>query len=202
MRASVAIVSFLPDAGHVLPLIRIGAVFAERGYEVICYLPQECAGYVDGYNVRVVSLGPAIDDTTKIGYIKALGKLARRSVFYNAFSGATDLFSCYWRPLLSWAARQSAFVRRSLLEQQPLLLLGDSHLFGPLYADLSRDLRIPLILHSSEGTTRLDQTRYVQVYGIDGSSYRLQRSVEFLGCNHGEINPTYFSSDARIQFER
>ena len=67
MKQSIAVVSFLPDAGHVLPLLRVAAEFFERGYNVVCYLPQECANYLSGYEFEFVSLGPQL--TTLSGQV-------------------------------------------------------------------------------------------------------------------------------------
>jgi len=56
MAPSIALVSFLPDAGHVRPLLRIAEAFSRRGYDIVCYLPKECETYLHGYRFRFVSL--------------------------------------------------------------------------------------------------------------------------------------------------
>ena len=180
MRRSIAVVSFLPDAGHVLPLLRIAAAFSERGYDVVCYLPQECANYLSGSNFDFVSLGPAINDVNKKGYNEALQKLSRSSIFYNAFSGYADLSDCYWNPLTVSASRQLKLVQSGLARQQPLFLLCDDHVFRLRYVTLSQQLKTPLVLHTFEGYRRC-QNQYVQVYGISNLPRPLQALIEYSG---------------------
>jgi UDP:flavonoid glycosyltransferase YjiC (YdhE family) len=180
---SIAIVSFLPDAGHVMPLLRVAAVFSERGYDITCYLPQECAHYLNGYDFAFVSLGRVINDTIRADYEEVLAKLSRRSVFYNAFSVYADLSVCYLDPLVFGVSQQItlAQVRTGLIRQQPLFFLTDDHIFRSLYINLSKELAIPLVIHSSEGYRRY-QDPFVQFYGISNLARPVQALVEKLGA--------------------
>ena len=183
MKQSIAVVSFLPDAGHVLPLLRVAAEFFERGYNVVCYLPQECANYLSGYEFEFVSLGPAINDVVRASYDKVLLKLSRSSVFYNAFSSYIDLSSRYWEPLKLSAGHQLALIQPRLANQRPLFLLSDDHvfrIFRSLYIKIAHELEIPIILHSTDGYLPF-QSEYVQVYGISDLPRRWQMLIEYLG---------------------
>ena len=183
-KRSIAVVSFLPDAGHVLPLMRLAAAFFGRGYDVVCYLPQECLIYSSGYNFEFVSLGPVINDDIKNSYNEVLSKLSRRSVFYNAFTVYVDLSDGYWQPLKFMASQQFALVQSHLAKQPPLLLLCDDHVFRSWYLRLSKELEIPVVFHTFEGYRRC-QNQYVQVYGISSLSRPLQVLVEYLGAASG-----------------
>src|SRR5262249_36374434 len=165
MKRSIAVVSFLPDGGHVIPLLRIAAAFSELGYNVVCYLPQECANYLRGSNFEFVSLGPAINDVVTKGYNEALLKLSRSSIFYNAFSRYSDLSDRYWNPLIARASKQLKLCQTGLVNQRPLFFLSDDLVFRLWYVRLSQELGTPLVLHPFEGYRRC-QDRYVQVYGI------------------------------------
>lgn len=163
MTHPVAVLSILPDAGHVFPLLRVAASLSERGHDVVCYLPQECEKYLNGYDFRFVSLGPAFSETAKDTYRDMLLRLSKKSIFYNAFAGSVDLSEGYWDPLISEA--RLASVKSHLATERPLLLLCDDHVFKELYASLSTDLDIPLVLHTFEGHRR-HQNLYVYTYGI------------------------------------
>jgi UDP:flavonoid glycosyltransferase YjiC (YdhE family) len=185
MKRSIAVVSFSPDAGHVLPLLRIAAAFQDLDYGVVCYLPQECADYANYLsrpNFEFVSLGLALNDIIKKSYNEALLKLSRSSIFYNAFSRYMDLSDGYWAPLTFWASQQFTLVQSHLANQRPLFLLADDHVFRLWYVRLSQELETPLVLHASEGSYRSCQSQFVQVYGISRLPRLLQALVEYLGA--------------------
>lgn len=178
---SIAVLSFLPDAGHVFPLLRIAASFQERGYESFCYLPEECANYLRGYNFDSVSLGPIMNDALRRSYDRTLLQLSKKSIFYNAFSSYVDLADSYWEPLKLRALQLLPQVKAGLTKQRPLFLLCDDHVFRSWYINLSQELKIPLVLHTSQGYRR-SQSPYIQVYGISDWTRPKQVMVEKLGA--------------------
>lgn len=178
---SIAVLSFLPDAGHVFPLLRIATSFQERGYEISCYLPAECANYLRGYDFDFVSLGPIMNDAISRSYDRTLLQLSKRSIFYNAFSSYADLAGSYWEPLKLRALQLLPQVKAGLAKHRPLFLLCDDHVFRSWYVNLSQELKTPLVLHTFEGYRRF-QDPYIQVYGISDLSRPKQVMVEKLGA--------------------
>jgi UDP:flavonoid glycosyltransferase YjiC (YdhE family) len=178
---SIAILSFLPNAGHVFPLLRVAASFQERGYESSCYLPEECVNYLRGYNFDFVSLGPIMNDALRKSYDRTLLQLSKSSIFYNAFSSYADLADSVWEPLKFRTLQLLPQVKAGLASQRPLFLLCDDHVFRSWYVNLSQELKIPLVLHTFEGYRR-SQNPYVQVYGISDLSRPKQVMVERLGA--------------------
>lgn len=183
---SIAVLSFLPDAGHVFPLLRVAASFQEQGYQCSCYLPEECANYLRGYNFDFVSLGPIMNDASRSSYNRTLLQLSKKSIFYNAFSSYADLTNTYWEPLKFRTLELLPQVRAALARQRPLFLLCDDHVFRSRYVDLSKELRIPLVLHTFEGYRR-SQDPFVQAYGINDLSRPKQIAVEKLGAFCGRL---------------
>ena len=180
MARSIAVVNFLPDAGHVFPLLRVASAFSERGYDVVVYLPQECETYIEGYNFQFISIGSVSSTTMNDNINKTLLKLSKSSIFYNAFSNYVDLSENFWDPLSLTVSKKFELVRLHLAEQRPVFLLSDDHVFRGLYAKLSVDLDIPLVLHTFEGYRRY-QSLYMKIYGISSLSRQSQQLVEFLG---------------------
>jgi UDP:flavonoid glycosyltransferase YjiC (YdhE family) len=183
---SIAVLSFLPDAGHVFPLLRVAASFQEQGYQCSCYLPEECANYLRGYSFDFVSLGPIMNETFRSNYNRTLSQLSKRSIFYNAFSSYADLAASYWGPLQFRTLDLLPQVRAALARQRPLFLLCDDHVFRSWYVDLSEELKTPLVLHTFEGYRRF-QNPYVQAYGISDLSHPQQVIVEKLGAFCGRF---------------
>src|SRR5262245_9725103 len=134
MAHSVAVVNFEPNAGHVLPLLRIAAAFATRGHEVTCYLPAECERLLDGYPFRFVSLGQGHE---RARVDRTLGELSRRSVFYNAFSNYADLSENVLAPLTVRMRGELPALTARLAEQRPLFMLSDTHNFQAWYVKLA-----------------------------------------------------------------
>jgi UDP:flavonoid glycosyltransferase YjiC (YdhE family) len=180
MAPSIALVSFLPDAGHVRPLLRIAEAFSRRGYDIVCYLPKECETYLHGYRFRFVSLDVTPPVATEDEHKNTLRALSHRSIFYNAFSRYVDMSAGVWQPLARRFATRLPFLRARLARQQPLFLLCDDHVFLPWYLRLSRDMATPVVFHTFEGH-RHCQDVYVQIYGITTLPRPRQVLVESLG---------------------
>ena len=194
MAYSLALVNFLPDAGHVFPLLRVAAAFSERGYDVVCYLPEECEKCLKGYDFRFVSLGPVFNASMKEEYSKTLCKLSNKSIFYNAFSNYMDLSDSFWDPLKCNVSKHMPLVKSHLAEQRPLFMLSDAHIFHWWYVKLSADTETPLVLHTFEGH-RPCQNSYVRTYGISNLPRQLQVPVEYLG----EFSKRLFGLQRRIR---
>jgi UDP:flavonoid glycosyltransferase YjiC (YdhE family) len=186
MAPSIAVVSLLPDAGHVQPLLRVAAAFSRRGYDVVCYLPAECETYLRGSSFRFVSLDVKPPVATDEARSRTLRALSRRSIFYNAFSRYRDMSAGVWQPLARRLAPRLPFLRACLARQQPLLLLCDDHVFRPWYLRLARDLDTPIVFHTFEGYRHCQDT-YVQIYGLTTVPRSLQVLVESLGWLSGRL---------------
>ena len=176
-RPKLAVVCFLPDAGHVLPLLRLGRMFAEAGWQVSCYVAEEFDSIVKDYGLgfRPIRLG------SRDALTRTARMLSGRSIFYNAFSNYMDLYDFYWIPLRGKVSRELAAVAHDLEAMRPECLLCDSHEFLDWYERLARCCGARLIVNRSDGTLRRSQRRFIQAYGYSGHTATLQGLVELSG---------------------
>ena len=68
---NIAFLSFIPDTGHIMPLLRIAYTLKEYKYNVICYFPEECRNLSNNFKIPFKSLGRVSeivddDDTEEI----------------------------------------------------------------------------------------------------------------------------------------
>lgn len=56
MAHTIALVSFPPDAGHVLRPRRVAGTILEHGHTIEYYLPQEYEKYLERYDFQFLSL--------------------------------------------------------------------------------------------------------------------------------------------------
>lgn len=171
---SVVILSFLPDLGHALPLLRIGRELADAGYEVACYLPEECRSVVDRYGFRYVSLGPCLAPEQR----QVLRELSMRSDAYMACLGLRTLTRRYWFPIAQTMTPKLAMVRDSLRSKPPRCLLVDPHVFGDWYERLAVDTGALLIRHQAEGTRMWAQRLHAILFGVQRRPEWVKRLAE------------------------
>ena len=57
---NIAILALYPDAGHIAPLLKNGAMLVARRHEVICLLPNECSALTSSYGLTNTQIGPAL----------------------------------------------------------------------------------------------------------------------------------------------
>ncbi len=173
-----AIVCFLPDAGHVLPLLRLGRLLQTLApSRVTCFLTGNFAAAArdHGFELREILAGAARwpDDLAVT--------LAGKSLFYNAFSGYTEMSDRYWMPLRDSASQELPTVVSALRDLEPHLLICDDHVFSDWYERLAASCGARLLVNRSEGTLRWMQRPYVRTYGFNSRAEVIQRLVEMLG---------------------
>lgn len=171
------VMCFLPDAGHVLPLLRLGRLFAEAGWEVICYVAEdfESAARAFGFEYRPIRLR----SRHRLPQIARI--LSKRSIFYNAFSNHMDLYDFYWIPLRAAVSQELTGIADALEAMQPQALLCDSHEFLDWYERLAQCCGARLIVNRADGTLRRAQRPFVQTYGYNSRTAALQWLVEVSG---------------------
>jgi UDP:flavonoid glycosyltransferase YjiC (YdhE family) len=141
---NIAILALYPDAGHVVPLLKIGAMLVARGHEVICLLPNECSALTSSYGLTHTQIGPALSTIAA----KATGK----------FGGCTILmasFDVYWRDYYTAIFADSVHMVERILKElksRPVdLILVDNHQFPEVSAGIGAELNVPVVFHDSVG---------------------------------------------------
>lgn len=176
-RRRAAVLCFLPDAGHVVPLLRLARLFAQAGWEVTCHVGESFEATVRGFGFEYRPL--------QLRSHHRLARVARtlsnRSIFYNAFSNYEDLYDFYWYPLRAAVSQQLAGLADALQALQPESVLCDSHEFLDWYARLAQCCAARLIVNHADGTFRRAQRPFVQAYGYRSRGAAWQRLTEVSG---------------------
>lgn len=162
------VVCFLPDTGHVIPLLRMADTISRRSAcDVMCFLAGRFESAVRQYGFQFRSLAAAGGFPPPF----TIGKLANKSIFYSAFSNHFDLRDYYWAPLREAVSRDLGNLLAELKELQPEWVLCDSHLFLDWYEQLARCCQARLVVNHSEGTLRRFRRVFDQTYGLTDGKY-------------------------------
>jgi len=143
-RLKVAILALLPDSGHVVPLLKVGAMLVARGHEVICLLPDECSAVAETYGLANTRIGPALSP---------IAAEARRG--FGARTIFTASLDVYYRDYHAAIFARSADMVESILNElkprPPDLILVDNHQFPDVFAGIGAELGVPIVFHDSAG---------------------------------------------------
>src|SRR5262245_7024511 len=90
---SVAVLCFLPDYGHLQPVLKIADALAERGFESQCDVPDECEELMRRFPFDVTLLPNAQLSEPK----RRLAKVFARGLFFNAACSYVHYLLCYPR---------------------------------------------------------------------------------------------------------
>jgi hypothetical protein len=173
-----AVICFLPDTGHVLPLLRLARLVRRQApVEVVCYVQDKFEERVREYGFEHRGL-PGIEPPSDSGTLSAL---SRRSVFYNAFSSYCDLRDHDWTPLRDAVSRGLGALAESLRAQEPRLVVCDSHLFLDYYLRLAACCGARLIANRADGSLARFRRLSVQTYGLREGRRWVSLAVEAAG---------------------
>ncbi len=175
---NIGFISFIPDSGHISPLLRLAAVFAARKYNVICYFPEESIQFADEFNVPVKSLGRVTDEISG----QVFAGLSARSIFYNAFSCYYDLDKGYTQPIQLSITEKTEYIKEMLIRDNLSLIIADSNCFNNWYKAFAALTKAPLVIHLSEGNCRNWQRSFVLAYGLTNHSPWFQAAIEIIGA--------------------
>ena len=174
---SVAVICFLPDYGHLQPILKIADALAERGFEIKCYVPHECAALM-----RRFQFDHTLFPNSQLAEPKRrLARVFARGLFFNAACSYVHYLLCY--PRVAEAA--SAFapeLNRQLRAQRPDIILCDAHFFEDWCKRIATSLGVPLVINSLDGSLAYNQRPFVQIYGATTASSMIQNAVETAGA--------------------
>ncbi len=164
MGKRLAFICLLPDPGHITPLLRLAASFAEHGYDIKCFCPEECIQLVGEFDIPAVSFGRI----TTASHREIFNKLAKHSIFYNAFTFYKDIQLKYYRHIKTSIFKKMGNIRTLLEQYDPVLIIADDHALQFCYRHLSVVLNKKVVFHASGGNYR-----YPNVYD------KINKSVKF-----------------------
>ncbi len=155
----IAVVSLLPDLGHVIPLMKIGAALQRAGATVVCFLPDSCDGLGAQYPLELRSGGPRTSARTR-----ELASGFRHSYLGRALVSRALLR--YFASVRHDASLALGSLRAALDQLAPDVVLADPHELRAWLRYLAHSCGADLILHESEGTLRRWQSLPVQLRGL------------------------------------
>lgn len=176
---TVAVICFVPDTGHVMPLLRLAVQVSRRsGARMVCFLSGK-------FEKAVGDLGFAfhrIEGVDECASAPLFISLSEKSVFYNAFSNYQDLQDHYYAPLHEAVSRALPDLVASLDDLQPSLVLADTNTFKREYLRLAARCGAPLVLNRAAGWAVAAKPRlFERVYGLSRRPAALQSMVELAG---------------------
>lgn len=181
---SIAVLCFLPDAGHVQPLLRLArTISCHIGGRATCFLAPrfEPMATEHGFGFRpLASFDTPVD-------ARVFAELSRRSNFYNQFSDFSDLFDRYWVPLFQRVNRELEPLAIRLRAERPAVLVADDHIFPTYYRMLAAACGARLVLHRSTGSLFPYHRPFVRAYGLSSWPDWAQRTVERAGELHVKV---------------
>lgn len=138
-----AVVCFVPDSGHVIPLLKIAAQVRQT-CDILVVVPDELVDLVSDYGFRAVGVGPVRPESGQLElqrYITA-SEWARIT---SAHAGSVDK---YFGPLKAGIVRSFPRHRAVLCEYRPTCVLSDNHgLVSSEARIFLRSLKVPVFLH-------------------------------------------------------
>lgn len=175
---SVAVICFLPDLGHLLPMLKAADALRERGHDVTCFAPPDCAGAASRYPFTFVPLvSPDLAEAKKV-----LARTFARSLFFNAFTGYAHINLHQTGKVVRAAGASAASLVEALEALGPDLIIADSYLLGDWYRTLAEIVGAPLLLHNAGGSLAHRQEPYVRVYGGPDRPRLLRGAVTAIGA--------------------
>jgi UDP:flavonoid glycosyltransferase YjiC (YdhE family) len=177
MSQNIGFISFIPDGGHVLPLLRMAVAFMENKYNVTCYFPEESLKYASSFDIPIKSIGKVTNGIDK----EVFARLSKRSIFYNFFSYYLDLGKGYFQPIQLTIAEKTEYLKELLIRDNLSLIITDSNCCNAWYMLFAILTKIPLVIHLSEGNCRYWQRPFISAYGITNHSPLTQTIIEIAG---------------------
>jgi UDP:flavonoid glycosyltransferase YjiC (YdhE family) len=168
VRLKIAVLALLPDSGHVIPLLKIGAMLVDRGHQVTCLLPDEAAALANTYELPSIAIGTALSPIA----LEAMQHFGGSSIF-------TTSLDVYYRDYhAAIFARSTEMVETSLRKLEswrPDLLLVDNHQFTDVFGAIGARIDAPVVFHDSAGGVHSRSGAFsVMLYG-----HRMSRWREF-----------------------
>jgi hypothetical protein len=158
--ASVAILALYPDAGHLVPLLRMGRMLMTRYHAAVrCLVPLECIPLAAMFELPCVPIGQALSPTAQ--------NASRQFTAGTILTGSFDVYHYdYYAAIFARAADMVATMLDDLRSHPPDVLLVDNHKFSDVFLGIGTELDRPVLFHDSTGGLQSRARRLtVSVYG-------------------------------------
>jgi hypothetical protein len=187
VKPSVAIICFIPDYGHLQPLLKIGDALQEAGFHVKCYIADECRPLLNRFDFEFF----ALDSTVRFKKMKEMRRAFSRSTFFNSVCLYLHYLLMYPR-VAAEAGNSASRMSRALLDQQPDLIVCDALWFTDWYARIAQSHGVNLIVNSFDGSLAYNQRPFVQTYGLTSAPRLVQSTVEAVSFVSRKLCATFY----------
>jgi UDP-N-acetylglucosamine:LPS N-acetylglucosamine transferase len=192
-QGSVAIICFIPDFGHLQPLLKIADALKGAGFHIKCYIADECTPLLRRFQFDCFTL----ENSSRLKREKEMARIFSRSTFFNSVCLYVHYLLMYPRVSAS-AGRAASQLSKELSEQRPDLIISDALWFVDWYSRIAESLGVRLIVNSFDGSLAYNQRPFVQTYGLTDLSPALQTVVEIVSS----ISRTFCTSFYRLLYFR
>jgi UDP:flavonoid glycosyltransferase YjiC (YdhE family) len=192
-KPSVAIICFIPDYGHLQPLLKIADALQEAGFHIKCYIADECVPLLQRFQFDFF----ALKNTAHLKKRKEMRRAFGRSTFFNSVCLYLHYLLMYPR-VAAEAGNSASRLSQELNQQQPDLIICDALWFTAWYARIAQSLGVRLVLNSFDGSLAYNQRPFVQTYGLTNTPRPLQAGVEAISS----VSKTLCAAFYRIRYFR
>lgn len=170
----IAIISLLPDAGHMTSLLRIGEMLKIKGADVAFFGPEENAKIAHQKNIFHYPLKIERPEN----HINKLARYSWASRFWQEIILSKWFYINYYEKTIYLGLKHEDHLTRLVREFNADAILCDSHLYPSTYEAVARKCNIPIIFNIAPGSY-VDFQREDHPSGIFSTPYK-RSTIKFL----------------------
>jgi UDP:flavonoid glycosyltransferase YjiC (YdhE family) len=177
----ITFVSLIPDAGHVIPLLRIASTLRSKNIECRFILPEEGKSLPATHGFEYELLPPVLPANAD-SLLKTISHTSPlyRKLFFNRY-----FESHYFQPIQYKGLSFLPLVKDNIQQCKPDLIITDEHLLGAAVHDLGVQSGIPVLMHRASGSNQ--QCQNPQPYA-DQPSLLASKSIPVLAKIIGKLS--------------
>ncbi|WP_417566812.1 glycosyltransferase [Marinobacter sp.] len=160
----ITFVSMIPDAGHVIPLLRIASILAAKNIECRFILPEEGKSLPAAHGFEYDLLPPILPANAD----SLLRKISHTSPLYRKLFFSRYFESHYFQPIQYQGLSCLPLLKDKIQQHNPNLIIADEHLLGVAILHAGEQLGIPVLLHRASGSNQ--QCQNPQPYAKQSSA--------------------------------
>jgi UDP-N-acetylglucosamine:LPS N-acetylglucosamine transferase len=170
---SIAIICFIPDFGHLQPLLKMAHALNSAGFLIKCYIASECAPLLKRFEFETFELGAI----SRQEFQKEMDHFFKRSSFFTSMCQYIHYLALYPK-ISAGVGREASRLSEELQRQRPDLIISDALWFGDWYARIAQSLSVRLLVNSFDGSLAYSQRSFVRTFGLGGVPRSVQVAVE------------------------
>jgi len=188
---SVAIICFIPDYGHLQPLLKMADALKEAGFHIKCYIASECAPLLKRFPFESFEL----DAIPRQELGKEMDRFFKRSSFFTSVCLYLHYLAIYPK-IIAGVGREALRLNEELQRQRPDVIISDAKWFVDWYAHIAQSLGVRLLINSFDGSLAYNQRPFVQTFGLTRVPEIVQTAVEKISS----VSKALCSSYYRLRF--